>query len=144
MNDKELKQYIDQKLSDLNKGKDMIDLNNKGKLSFGVDSKEFGHLPSWNELVKNKKKMIRLIWIGGFILSLMIVSTTENIWDKLEQNWIKAIVGWISLSIVIMLFYMIWFYYSLFAQFRRTERQIRKLIYEDILTRIEKEEHHLV
>lgn len=138
MSNDQLKEYVNQKLSDLNKEKDMMEVTGKGKLSFGIHSKEFSHLPSWNILVKNKKKLVSLFWSGGFILSFLIVGATGNIWDKLEQNWLKAIVNWVLTSAFIMFFYVLWFYFSLFVQIRQTERQIRKLIYEDILDQLQK------
>lgn len=58
METERLQQYIQQKLQELEKGKDLNELNSQGKISFGVSSKDFGHLPSWKELIKKKKKLV--------------------------------------------------------------------------------------
>ena len=139
-----MKLYIQQKLQDLEKGKDLKELTSQGKLSFGVSSKDFGHLPSWKELVKKKKKLLQLIWTGSFVLSFCIVGTTFSFDEDLGENWIRTIISWIAVSVCIMLFHVIWFYYSIFFHFRQTEREVRKLIYEDILHQLKKEETHLV
>lgn len=139
MNTNNLKEYINQKLVDLKKGKDMNDVLHKGKLSFGMDSKVYGNLPSWNALLQNKKTLVRIYWAGSFGLAILIVSITTKIWDQFQQNWWKAIILLIATSMVVTLFNVIWFSFSLFAQVRQTEREVRKLIYEDILRKIEEE-----
>lgn len=55
MEKEKLQQYIRQKLQDLESGKDLTEVTSQGKISFGVSSKDFGHLPSWKELVKKKE-----------------------------------------------------------------------------------------
>jgi hypothetical protein len=49
MSTDDLKNYIEDKLSALKKEKDMNEVVNEGKLSFGLHSKDYKHLPSWNE-----------------------------------------------------------------------------------------------
>jgi hypothetical protein len=139
MSTDKLKDYLNQKLVDLKKGKDMNDVLYKGKLSFGVDPKVYGHLPSWDSLLKNKKTLVRTFWIGSFGLSILIVSLTTKLWDHLQENWWKAIILLIATSIVVTLLNVIWFSFSLFTQVRQTEREVRKLIYEDILQKIEED-----
>jgi hypothetical protein len=64
---------------------------------------------------------------------------STEIWNKFQVNWIKALAYWLLMSGVIMLFYVFSSYYSLFFQFRQTEREVRKLIYQDILFQLAKE-----
>src|SRR5215207_11040627 len=65
----------------------------------------------------------------------------SNVWERFESNWIKALIYWIVMSAVIMLFYVCSSYFSLFFKFRQTEREVRKLIYQDILYQLSKEEN---
>ena len=135
MSEQLIQKYVQLKLEELEQKKDM----QHGQLSFGMSSKKFGHLPAWKDIVRRKKKMITAIWVNAFLVSLMVIGMTSEVWDKFEENWIKAIVGWIILSAFSMLFYVIWSYYSMFIQFRKTEREVRKLIYQDILQQLKKE-----
>jgi hypothetical protein len=82
-----------------------------------VSSKDFGHLPAWNELVCKKKKLMKFIWINGFFLGIMILSITNNIWDKFEENWIKALIGLLLMSVIIMFIsvFTSFFLYSIFS-----------------------------
>ncbi|HEU4472177.1 MAG TPA: hypothetical protein VFR58_13890 [Flavisolibacter sp.] len=137
---KNLQHYIERQLVELEKQKDMNDLLNKGRFSFGADSRKWGHLPAWAELVKQKKIMIRLIWVEAFFAPLLIVAIAGDIWEKLETNWISAVAGWIFLSAFAGIFYVLSLYHTLFVQYRRTEREIRKLIYQDLLEKIAMEE----
>lgn len=105
-----------------------------------MSSKNFGHLPAWKDLVRRKKKMITAIWVNAFLVSLMVIGMKGEVWNKFEENWIKAIVSWIILSAFSMLFYVIWSYYSMFFHFRQTEREVRKLICQDILKQLKKED----
>ena len=47
-----LETYLHQKLAELDAKKDMEEITSKGKISFGLSSEDYGHLPSWNNLVK--------------------------------------------------------------------------------------------
>jgi len=98
-------------------------------------------LPAWKDLIQKKKSLVLWIWIDAFILSLFIVAITNDLWNKFDQNWIKALIQWIVISAVIMVFYVITGYYTLFFKFRQTEREVRKLVYQDILYRLSKEEN---
>jgi hypothetical protein len=82
---KDLQINIQHKLDELEKAKDMDDIRLRGKLSVGISSKEYGHLPAWNNLVKKKK------FLDAFFLSLMVVTITGDIWDNLikigSKHW---------------------------------------------------------
>ena len=134
-----LERYIQQKLNDLEKQKDMQEMIWKGRLSFGVNESDYAHLPAWNDLVLKKKRLVRWVWIDAFLLSLIVVSIISDVWEKFDQNWWKAVIYWVLTAAVVMLFWTIGSYYSLFAHFRQTEREVRKLIYQDILDKMEKE-----
>ena len=138
-NYKNLQQYIEQRLDDLDKEKDAMHMIWKGKLSFGLDEKEFGHLKAWKNLIKRKKSLVKWLWFDAFFLSLFIIGITTDIIEKFAENWLKALFGLILLSLLVMLFFVISAYFNLFVKFRDTEREVRKLIYQDMLVRLQEE-----
>lgn len=133
-------EYIKQKLQNLEKQKDMEPIMKAGKLSFGMDQREYGHLPSWKDLVRQKKLMMKMAWYMGIIDALFIVFFISDIWQKIEENWIRGIAIWLSFSAIVLFLHFVWTYQSMFIQFRQTEREVRKLIYEDLLHEMEKKE----
>jgi magnesium-transporting ATPase (P-type) len=139
MEQRTVQAYILQRLQELEKGRDLDEMNLRGKISFGVSSKDYEHLPAWKDLVKKKKQLVKMVWINAIFVSLWIVSFVGDIWDKFSQNWLKALFFWLGMSAVIMFFQVLASYFSLFYHFRQTEREIRKLIYQDILYRLKKE-----
>jgi hypothetical protein len=138
----ELKPYIEEKLAALKKEKDMNEVVNEGKLSFGLHSKDYKHLPSWNDLVRNKKKLVRVFWINCLLISFLIVGFTYSFGNNLDQNWVKSIIVVVGYSLGVTLLYVLGFYFSQFYHVRKTEREVRKLIYEDILDKINKASTH--
>lgn len=137
MTNEQLKNYINQRLTDLQKGKDINDVLYKGRLSFGVDPKLYSHLPAWTELLNQKRTFKRSFWAGSFGLALVISSVTMDLWEKLQQNWWKALIMLVLTSMVIALFNIALAYFSLFVTVRKTEREVRKLIYQDILSKLD-------
>jgi hypothetical protein len=136
MSTDELKHYIQEKLAALKKEKDMNEVVNEGKLSFGLHAKDYKHLSSWNDMVRNKKRLVRTFWINCFLISFVTVGLAFTYTDKFQQNWIKGLVTWLVVSLMATLFYVIGFYFSLFYHVRKTEQEVRKLIYEDILDKM--------
>jgi len=137
-----LRNYLDQKLAELGQQKNMNDLVQKGNFSFGIEANNYAHLPAWKDLVQKKKMLVRWIWLDAIFISLAVVGLISIVWERFESNWIKALIYWIVMSAVIMLFYVCSSYFSLFFKFRQTEREVRKLIYQDILYQLSKEENH--
>jgi hypothetical protein len=135
-----VREYVLARLSDLDKQKDLQDLIWKGKFSFGIDSTIYGDLPAWQDVIKKKKRLVRWVWLDALFLSLLISGTTTDIWDKFADHWARALLGLVLITGVVMLFFVITAYYNLFVQFRHVEREIRKLIYQDLLRRIEEAE----
>ncbi|MDB5206903.1 MAG: hypothetical protein JWR72_1978 [Flavisolibacter sp.] len=70
MREGNLEAYIQKKLSELGKKKEMEEFIYKGKLSFGIDSTTYYRLPAWQNLTKQKKEMVKMIWINAFLLHL--------------------------------------------------------------------------
>ncbi|HUC80271.1 MAG TPA: hypothetical protein VMR70_05110 [Flavisolibacter sp.] len=143
MSEKRIEAYITQRLAELETKKDLQDIVLKGKLSFGIDAARYSKLPGWNALVKQKKHMVKMVWINAFFLSLIVVGMVGDYFDKLGENWLKALLTFLFVSALIMLFYVMAFFYNIFYHFRQTEREVRKLIYQDILSQL-KEEKELV
>ena len=135
----QLQRYLKQKIAEIDQQKDIREIMFKGRLSFGMDAQTYSHLPAWNDLVQRKKRLVRWLWADAFFLSLFIVSASTDVWDKFGQNWLKALAGLLLLSLVIMLFFVIITLYNVFVQFRQVDRQARKLIYQDILYRLQQE-----
>lgn len=144
MSNERIELYIHHRLAELEKGKDMQEITMKGRLSFGMDAATYGKLPSWESLLKRKKQMVKIVWVNAAFVSLTLVGMAGNYFDNFDQNWAKSLALWLSVSAVMMLFFVVWSYYSLFYQFRMAEREVRKLIYQDILTQIKKEEKSYV
>lgn len=91
MEKEKLQQYIRQKLQELESGKDLTEVTSRGKISFGVSSKDFGHLPSWKELVKKKKKLVRLMWVGSLVLSFCVVGINHSFDENFGENWFQLL-----------------------------------------------------
>jgi hypothetical protein len=144
MSEKRIEAYIQKRLAELETGKDLQDVVNKGRFSFGMDSGSYGHLPAWKELLLKKKQMVRMTWLNAFFVSLMAVGIAGDYFEKFGENWIKTLLTLICVAVVCMLFYTIIGFYSQFYHFRQTERVVRKLIYQDILSQLKKEEKELV
>jgi len=134
-----IQEYIRQRLAALDKKEDLKEISIQGKLSFGIDSASYCHLPAWKDLLIKKKKLVRWIWIDALCLALFVVLMTTENWKVFSEDWVKAILGILGLSIVVMVFFIITAYYSLFFRFRQVEREVRKLIYQDLLKRLEEE-----
>lgn len=138
-----LEEYIQQRLTALEKEVDMKEITTKGKLSFGVDSTTYAHLPAWKDLVQQKKKLVRWIWVDAFFLSLTVVVITSDYTDKFAKNWWAAALSLLLISGIMLLFFVVTAYFSLFYRFRKTEREVRKLIYQDILFRLQNSQNEV-
>ena len=136
---KDIELYVKQKLAELEREKDMTDAIQRGRFSFGIDSRLYSYLPSWKQLVKKKKNLIRWIWIDAFLFSILGVGVFSGLWDSFDQNAIGTVIRWIFLSAFAMLLYVINSYHMLFIKFRETEREVRKLIYQDLLHQLKSE-----
>jgi hypothetical protein len=144
MCNKRIEDYIYQRIAELESQKDMQEVTAKGRLSFGVDAARYGRLPAWDDLVKRKKQMVKMVWINAAFVSLTLVGMSNDYFENFGQNWLKALATWLTVSALMMLIYVVWSFYSVFYQFRMTEREVRKLIYQDILHQLKKEEKELV
>ena len=132
-----LESYILQRLTELGKEKDMQEVTLKGKLSFGIDSTTYSHLPNWKNLVEKKNHLVKWLWLNAAFLSFIVTAIVSDTFSSFQ--WI-SILKWIGVSVTVLFFVVIFFFYALFFQFRRTEREVRRLIYEDILHQLKKEE----
>lgn len=140
MREEQLEIYIKHKLAELDKQKDMQDVIYKGKLSFGIDSTNYSHLPAWNNLVKQKKQLAKLFWVDAFFTSFMAVLIAGNFFEAEIANWWKDLIRLMLVAGIVMIFSVIGTYFSLFVKVRQTEREVRKLIYQDILFKLKGEE----
>lgn len=81
-----------------------------------------------------------MVWVNAFSVSAIAVLIIGDFADKFEKSWLLAIAYFIVVTAAIMFFDVIWSFYSVFYHFRQTEREIRKLIYQDLLQRMEEGE----
>jgi hypothetical protein len=137
MTREKLEFYIRQKLEDLDKQKDMQDVINKGKLSFGIDSTTYSHLPAWPALVRESKQLKKLFWVEVFFIAFMTLLMGGNYFEN--GVWWKDLIRLIISAGIAMIFGVAVYYFSFFVRVRRTEREVRKLIYQDILFQLNKE-----
>lgn len=144
MSGERIEDYIHQRLAELDEQKDMKEVTLKGKFSFGMDSTRYGHLPGWSALVNQKTHMVKMVWLNAFFLSLIVVSIVGDYFEKYGQNWLKALLVMLSITGLIMVVYVMAFFYNIFYHFRQTEREVRKLLYQDILSQLKKEEKEIV
>lgn len=134
-----LENHIQKKLADLDRQQDMQDAVHKGRFSFGLDQRTYGHLPAWNDVVQQRKKMIRVAWGLAFFVSLAVTGMASGFGERFSGNWVKTILLLFVVSAAATIFYVMGSFYSLFIEFRKTEREVRKLIYQDILFQLKRE-----
>ncbi|HWJ89860.1 MAG TPA: hypothetical protein VNR87_02045 [Flavisolibacter sp.] len=137
-NERSLKEHIREKLRELDNPAKMQDAIWKDRISFGMESAKYAHLPAWKELVRKKKKLVRSTWINAYIVSLIIVFYSQDVVHNFSAHWVKTLVSWMVVSAIVMLFYVISYYYNIFFQVRDAETEARKLIYQDLLDQIKK------
>ena len=111
--------------------------NNKFQLL--TESKSTSHLPSRKILQLKKKNIIRWIWINAILLSLLIACMITEVWEKLDQNRFATLFTWLLLSALATLLYVFSAYQSIYLKFRQTKREVRKLIFQDLLLQLKKE-----
>jgi hypothetical protein len=141
MDEIKLKAYIESQLAELQSQQEIKNMSYKGKISFGMQAKKFSHLPAWNELVKKKNSLSKLIWINAFFISVFLIAIAGDFWQKFEMNWLKALTSLLLLSAMVTVLYVFSFLFSLFVKFRETDLEVRKLIYQDLIFQIENKEH---
>lgn len=139
MHPENIEAYIQQKLRELDKKKDMQDVLYKGKLSFGIDSTTYGHLPGWQQLAKQKKRLVKLFWLNAILLSLMATVMAGHFFEGTIADWWKDAIRLLIKTGFILIIPVAGMYFNLFATFRQTEREVRKLIYQDMLAQLERE-----
>ena len=77
---------------------------------------------------ETKKQLVKTVWVNAAVVSLTVVGMAGNYFEKFDQNGLNALAAWLIVSALMMLFYVLWSFYSVFYQFRMTERDVRKLI----------------
>lgn len=129
MNRDALENYIRKKISEIDQDRDIKEYVRKGRFNFGMNQQEYGHLPSWPNLVKGKRKLVRLIWLQAFLSALMMYAFMED-WD---QPWLKTLMKMLIGATIFTLFYNITSYFSIAFEVNRVQKQVQKLLYEDVL-----------
>jgi hypothetical protein len=63
---------------------------------------------------------------------MAVLITGDYFNEQMADSW-KDFIKLILIAGIVMIFYVIGSFYSTFYQFRQTEREVRKLIYQDML-----------
>lgn len=135
----EIEKYTYQRLLELDKQKDMQDMIYKGRLSLGVDKTTYGHLPACDSLVNKKKRLTKWFWFEAYFVSLWAVLMIGDYFSRPGTTWIQASLQVLVVSGVVMLFCTAVVYFNMFVRIRQMEREVRKLIYKDILFHLKTE-----
>ncbi len=88
--------------------------------------------------------MVKQLRINACWLSVSAVLFLGDYIEKFEQNWIKAFLVLVCVAGIFAVVFVITSFYSQFYNVRQTERVVRKLIYQDILFQLKKEEKEVV
>ena len=97
------------------------------------------YLNTLSDYMFTGNKIIKASILIHFFVSLFAVIMVGDLLDKFQKSWWLTLLYILVVTLVIMLFNVIWAFYSAFFHFRKTEREIRKLIYQDLLERMSKE-----
>ena len=107
-------------------------------LQFVMESESYKQFPSWKPLQQKKKNIIRWIWIDIVLLSILSAGMVTEVWEKLEQKWFASVFTWLFLCATAMLLYVISAYHTIHLKFRQTKREVRKLIFRELLLELKK------
>jgi len=132
-----LEMHIRQKLRDLDKEADLNDVIWKGKFSFGLDARQYSHLPAWSRVVQKKKFLVRQVWLNSVVLALLSAGILHGFYSDAP---VTSPATWLLLPFAVMIFWTAGCFTTLFFHFRKAEREVRRLLYEDILHQLKKEE----
>lgn len=139
-----LKDYVQEKITELDKNIDEREFALKGRLSFGMNKSHYGVLPSWQKFVKSKKRLLKIIWIETFSTILFISTFFFGIWDQSDQSWLRTIVVILGITLVLGGFFVAISFFTVANEVNRVQKNARRLIYEDFLYQISKKESELV
>ena len=114
------------------------DVYNKN-FQFLTESKSISHLTSRKILQLKKKNIIRWIWINAILLSLLIIGMITEVWEKPDQKRFATLFTWLFLSALATLLYIFSAYHYIFLKFRQSKREVRKLIFQDLLLQLKKD-----
>lgn len=130
------KDYIRKKISEVDENRDIKEYTRRGRFNFGMNQHQYGHLPSWNFFAADKKKLVKLIWLQAFLSALTAFAFSEN-WD---QEWWKVIIKMLIGATFFTLFFNITSYFSIAFEVNKVQKQVQKLLYEDLLYQLDKEQ----
>jgi hypothetical protein len=133
----DLKNYIHQQISELDKNRDEQEYIRSGRFTFGLIKQQYEGLPSWESFVKARKRLVRLIWLEAFFTMLMAALFFTDALDKFGQNWVKALATLLGVTVVMTLFYSLSMFFSIAFEVNRVNKHVRRLLYEDLLRKME-------
>lgn len=126
------------KLSELAEIKSMDDYLNNNHLQHEAEC-QYKNLPSWKGLQKKKNNIVRWLIIDIVLLSVLTAGMIIEVWEIFGQNWFATVFTWLFLSASALLLYVISSYHAIYLKFRQTKREVRKIIFQDLLLQLKKE-----
>ena len=132
-----LKHHIQQRLHDMDKNPEEQEYRRSGRFNFGINRLYYQHLPSWNRFVTGKKKLVRLIWLQAFLTTFTIVFLSDFTSDQvIWKSLVRSLLG----SLIFTLFFTAVAFFSMAAQLNQVQKEARRLVYEELLEKIEEAE----
>ena len=143
MDTQELKTYMQGRMAELDKNLDEQEFWLRGRFNFGMNKQQYQHLPSWNAFVKDKKRLVRLIWAEAFLTVGMVYAFVPGGWELYQSKW-KTLLVILAVILFLGLFLALTSYFITAFEVNRVQKQVKRLIYEDLLHQIEQEEKETV
>jgi hypothetical protein len=140
----ELENYLREKLTELGKNLDQKEYVLRGKLNFGINKAHYSHLPSWNEFIKSKRRLLRVIWVEAFTTVFLVATFLPSFWDTRDQEWWKVAIITLAITFFLGGFLVSISFFATAFEVNRVQKNVRRLIYEDILYKIQQNKEELV
>lgn len=128
-------QLIDEKLQQIEEAEKKNLLN--GNLNFGVHMNVYKDSPIMPQFLKKRKVLLRLLLLECFLLPLFIKMSPSSTWDQLEANTLKTVVMILGTTVFNGLILFYFFLPSLVAQTNNTQKEVKKMILQDLRQKVE-------
>lgn len=114
---------------------------NRGRFNLGVNAVRFRGLPSYERLLAARKKLVRRIRVDAFFtVFLMTGMMKPDLLDRIAAQPVKTILAVLATSAIYTLFFSLVIFFSTAFEVVKAEREVRRLIYEELLRELEKSE----
>lgn len=128
-------QLIDEKLAQIEEAEKKNAL--KGNLNFGLHLHLYRQSPYLAEFEKKRKRLVNFLWFETFLIPLMLVGISSDLWEKFFDNPILVIVGVLVLSAVSGLFFIYLPLHALIANANSVQKEVKRLMLHDLRQKVE-------